>query len=320
MNKFNIPVIKNLSIIILVSLLTAYLLMILHESGHAIGAIIFGADINAISFNFFDAHVSYTNTKLNDLQKSVVDISGALLPIIISCPLVSINKRNNLFSFIIILFWISSIAGLIPFFIPVNNSDTIHLINNSGLSQVIISVISGSLFILGIFYSYYAGIKNKLSAISKQLTQQYSGLNSKAYLKHLSLLGAMVIVLTIYCRPYYTPYNKEIAIENYNKICSVSLNSDSFEAFELAKIICYKNDTLVVKIKELSAKSIIVNYFNNNTKHTTKIFSMEGFMISGGGGQNYKIEPKEGEISILLTGKKLKGEISIYRKKTKVES
>ena len=130
----------------------------------------------------------------------------------------------------------------------------------------------------------------------------------------------MVIVLTICCRPYYNPNNKEIAIENYNKIGSFSLNRDSFEAFELAKITCYENDTLIVKIKELSAESIIVNYFNDNTKHTTKVFSMEGFMISGGKGQNYKIAPKEGEISILLTGKKLKGEISIYRKKTNYRS
>ena len=154
MNKFNIPLLKSLSVIIMASILTAYFLMILHESGHALSAMVFGANINAISFNFFDAHVSYTNTELNDLQKSIVDISGLLLTIIIAFTLISINKRNNLFSFMIISFWIASIAGLIPFFIPVNNSDTIHLINNSGLSQVIISAISGSLFLLGIFYFF----------------------------------------------------------------------------------------------------------------------------------------------------------------------
>lgn len=294
-------------LLLFISVLIGVLYAMLHELGHAISAKLFGADVYEINFNLFNAHVSYSLEKLNSMQRAIVDLSGTLLPLLISCILVFANKRNDLLSLISMFLFISCQASLIALFIPLNNGDTVNFIRNSGLSQLLVSVIFGSIFIIGLFYIYKSGIINRLKSSGKELDQKYSGMQRVEYLKHLSIVSLILIFLLLFNKPY----NKEEIIINYDKIFSTKLNEDRLESFEIVKMNCLDNDTLVVKTKDFIAKLITFNILNKNTMETKTVFAGEG--ISGNPGS--KVVPKKGEISFLITGEKLKGEISIYRKR-----
>lgn len=294
-------------LVLVISVLISVLYAMLHELGHAISAKLFGAEVYEINFNLFNAHVSSSLGKLNSMQRAIVNLSGTLFPLLISYILVFANKRNNLLSFISMLLFISCQGSLIALFIPLNNGDTVNFMSNSGLSQLLVSVIFGSIFIIGLFYLYKSGIINRLKSFHKELDQKYSRMQRLEYLKHLSIISFILIILLLFSKPY----NKEEIINNYDKVFSTKLNEDRLEKFEFVKMNCLDNDTLLIKTKDFNAKLITFNILNKITMETKTVFTGEG--VSGN--PSSKIVPKKGEISFLLTGEKLKGEISIYRKR-----
>src|SRR5690554_1268134 len=124
-------------ILLTISVILTYL--VLHELGHLLVANLFGAKISDLSLNLLSAHISFDRNNLTNFQNSIVDVSGAFFPLLISLTVLYGSRKNPLFSIISFLLLISSIFSLIPFFIPMGNSDTVNLMRYSGMNQMTVT-------------------------------------------------------------------------------------------------------------------------------------------------------------------------------------
>lgn len=172
--------------------------MVLHEFGHLIVASLFGAEIKALSINLLNARVSYNNGGFTSLQNSLVHVAGVLLPLIISFIAFIWYKRESLFSVLFTLLYTSSIASLIPFVIPMDNTDTINLIMHSNLRQGSVSLLFGIIFLFALLFLLTKKGRNKLMAFSafvknKGYRDKYTRLKEEALA--LALFVAFILFI-----------------------------------------------------------------------------------------------------------------------------
>lgn len=305
--------IKGLIMILLAAFLTILLYMVLHELGHALAAMLFGGEITDISLNFSDAHVTYSREELGSIQNAFIDVAGVLLPSAISVILTLTYHRKTLISYISLLLFIVSLASVIPFFIPLNNTDTQNFIRNSEMTQPVVSIIFGSLFLPGVMFLKRQRVLERLKTTINHCVLKHSEETPAEYLKHLSLI---VIILLVLLAPSVMDFQNEKDIINFDKISGSNINGDSLEAFELVRLQCTDEDTLIVQITNVNAKNISINYRNSNSNEIKTVFSGSGLILDGV--RQIMLTPQAGDISIFLSGKKLKAKISIFINQRKV--
>ena len=141
----------------------------LHEGGHALVAVMCGAEI--IAFNIIGANVSWMGGNFNQFTFSLAQIAGMAFPVIISvCYMLFVFNKNkqgifySAFSFFFAVIPVGSILAWV--FVPIayiagdteNPDDVIQFLNTSGINPVILMISSLAAFILIIILAWKKGV------------------------------------------------------------------------------------------------------------------------------------------------------------------
>ena len=141
---------KRIIVFAAFSVVFAIIIMIFHELGHAIVAIICGTEITAFAFD----HVDWGNAPFTEKQLAWLFINGTLMPIIISVPFFWFPRKTDMFftgvvSFgVIIGGWIELYAWTVESFFLHEISDVTWFLMFSGLEISIIRIISVIVYLI----------------------------------------------------------------------------------------------------------------------------------------------------------------------------
>ena len=168
--------IKFLFLNTLVAFSLIFLYIILHELGHAIVAVMYGANIT--TFSVLDAYVTYSGGHFTTIGSSFLNIAGVLFPYFV-CVILSIfyNKNNHnliyksaFFTFYVciifsVFFWI-----IYPFLNNKDpNEDVTKFMEYSGFSPLM-SSISAFIFVLFIvFLGWKKGVFQQMKKVQETL-------------------------------------------------------------------------------------------------------------------------------------------------------
>ncbi len=295
-------------ILLVISVILTYL--VLHELGHLIVAKIFGAKISDISLNLLSAHISFDRNSLTNFQNSIVDISGVFFPLLISFLTLSGSGKYSIFFIVSLLLFISSLFPLIPFFIPMENGDTLNLIRYSGMNQITVSFIFVFLFIFGLAFLFQMKIRKKIADLFHSFFAKYSSLETSKYVKQI--IGIGFYIFTIIALGNFSLFNN-ILNDNYEKINSIELNNNLQYPFDIIRIKCSEKDTLIVQTINIIADSIKVTY--KVSAEDKEHLILKGNGVNFRGDRFFNIVPNRGEICLTVDGKNIKGKIMIFKNK-----
>jgi hypothetical protein len=304
------PKLKSSLMLIALTISVIFTYMVLHELGHLVAAKLFGAHISDLSLNLFSAHVAYSTSDLTNFQNSIVDIAGITLPFLSSFALFFIFSRNTFFSTAAFLLLLQSVFSLIPFFIPMGNTDTVNLIRNSGMHQLSVSVVFGFLFFSGLFFLLQKNNREKITQLFRVFLKKYSLLENPKYTKQT--IAIAFFIATVTGLGFFSFFDNNLG-DGYEEISSIKLGDDLQYPLEILRFNSSGKDTLIFVTTNLVADSIEVTYFHSTENKVYEVFKGNELTIDGS--HRFSLIPNQGELSIIMNGTNMSGNFSIFKRK-----
>lgn len=189
---------------IIVIITTGFIYTLLHEGGHALAALVFGAKISAFEVNFFrvSPHISYVG-ELSNIQKGIVSLAGPLFPLLISFVIISFlpKLKRPLLQVVVLSFSFSTLTSLLPNIIfPLlymggkvgYNEDVIHFIQHVDGNPLMVCLGFFTLFCIGLLYLFKVGkVVTIFKAQRKLSLENWANFNKPLVL----ILGIVLIML-----------------------------------------------------------------------------------------------------------------------------
>lgn len=163
------------------ALLSIFVYIILHESGHCLIAALCGAKIT--EFSIIGAHMSYEGGIFSPVTSSLLNAAGVLLPVVVSVMYMIFCSQTNSSAFYRIF---SFMFSMIPFFaiiawvfVPIlylfgkapAGDDVTMFLNNSGVTPLIVSLAAATLLACAVAL-----------ALKKKIIQNYWAFVAKSHI------------------------------------------------------------------------------------------------------------------------------------------
>lgn len=196
--------IKSIFALAAITLVSLFAYIFLHESGHALVAILCGAQIS--KFSIIQAHTWWSGGSFTDVTSSLCHAAGVLLPICVSLMGILFYRRkfeNTIYRLIFPFFIMISTATLIVWVLfPVlslyitlpEQEDVTKFLRSSGLEPMVVSLGSAALIFLMIFLVSRKGIFQNLVCTIKSLA--FPDVDGNGYFSKRAVCGLIFAVLT----------------------------------------------------------------------------------------------------------------------------
>ena len=188
------------------ALVTIIMYILLHESGHALVAILCGANTRISIISAHSWHIGGSFTATTD---ALLDVAGVAFPVCVSWAAMMFYSKNRkslvyhltyLFIFIIpissALAWvvIPAYSMFAPF--PDLTDDVVKFLNVSGIPPVIVSLSSVVIILLSIFFAARKQLLHTLIQLAKDIRNIRTNSESTISVSNKSMAGVSIAVLT----------------------------------------------------------------------------------------------------------------------------
>lgn len=198
--------IKIVSFLLLSKIISLYIYTFLHESGHALIAVICGGRIEEFILGL-NAHVRITGASYTKFTSALMNVMGGLLPIIILLIALSLYKSEISHMFYHIFYFVISISTsfsllawlIIPiismFTDPPIGDDVTNFLEISGIHPLMVTLVALLIFLGMIFFIYNKGLIRKAKEIYRLLLQESNPKSRRPYFIFLTIGLLLVFIL-----------------------------------------------------------------------------------------------------------------------------
>lgn len=165
-------------------ILVTFIYIFLHELGHTLVAMACGAKITG--FSIMKANMSYVGENFNQVTKSLFNVAGMLLPVLV-CLIFTLtfneNRKSMLYIWFSVMFFMASTFSILAWVIvpfvsmfstPPSGDDVTKFLINSGCNKFIIILSAMLLIVMMVIIALYKGVfksfldlRNKISKHEK---------------------------------------------------------------------------------------------------------------------------------------------------------
>lgn len=193
----------RLVFVVLAMLLVSIIMYVFfHESGHALVAVLCGA--NNIKISIISAHTQWTGGRFTVITQALCDAAGAALPVCVSCAAMifySKSCRSLVYHMVYVCFFIAATSSVTAWVwlpacslsapLPDQTDDIARFLNVSGISPVMVSL-TGVIIIL---FCIFIAVRKQLFHTLIQLVKDIKNGEIEMFVSNKSMLEAGIAVL-----------------------------------------------------------------------------------------------------------------------------
>ncbi len=320
----NSPLLRSISVLFAVLwMLTIY--TFLHEGGHALFAVIFGAKIQYFDINFldFNARVHWDGS-LTDPQRAIVSIAGMAVPLLVwAIVMMLVPQKTTRLSGTIR--WMASLGiigsttpwVIIPLLYPSGSApagdDVTRFLDTSGLNPYLLAAISflligGSLLLMRLRAGNFQVVRD--------FVKQTEPENNQSTWITLAATFTLVVVAALAVQISAPSIIPNQVPKGYTMVNELDLTQMGFTDAVLAEFTLPGEQTAGVLIVFNNVNSNYLDLrLNGSNQFSTSLFHAEGYRSDRDSTQLEQIFPS-GTYQVLLTSQQSSsGTIQVYLKK-----
>lgn len=180
--------------------------ILLHESGHALVAILCGA--SNVKISIFLAHTWWMGGSFTGITRALCDVAGAALPVCVFWIGMMFYKRERksaIYHVAYGIFFIAAISSLLAWVLipaysifapfPDETDDVVKFLNGSGISPVIVLLSAISIFAFNVFLAFKKRLLHTIFQIIKEAKKDSGNSEETWLVSGKSMLGGAACVL-----------------------------------------------------------------------------------------------------------------------------